>query len=201
MRSSTTSPPPLVLASASPRRSDLLRAAGIAFEVVTADVDESIRAGEAPHAYVSRLAESKARTAAASCPGRFVLGADTVVVLGSSILGKPRDDADARRMLGLLSGRVHGVLTGVCLLSPAASAGQPAAVQVAATSVQMAVLSDAEIGWYVASGEPMDKAGAYAIQSLASRFVERLEGSYSNVVGLPVTLVYGMCRDAGLLLS
>ena len=201
MRSSTTSLAPLVLASASPRRSDLLRAAGIAFEVVTADVDESIRPGEAPHAYVSRLAESKARTAAASCPGRYVLGADTVVVLGSSILGKPRDDADARRMLGLLSGRVHEVLTGVCLLSPTTSAGQPAGVQVAATSVQIAVLSDAEIGWYVSSGEPMDKAGAYAIQGLASRFVERLEGSYSNVVGLPVTLVYGMCRDAGLLLS
>jgi septum formation protein len=202
VRSSTTSSPRLVLASASPRRSELLRAAGVPFDVVTADVDESLRPGEQPDAYVRRLAEDKARTVAAAMSDRYVLGADTVVVLGASILGKPRDAADARRMLALLSGHTHEVLTGVCLVGPAAASGAAAAVtRVAVTAVEMAVLSDAEIDWYVASGEPMDKAGAYAVQGLASRFVRRLEGSYSNVVGLPVALVYGMCRDAGLLLS
>ncbi len=131
----------------------------------------------------------------ATAPGRHVLGADTVVVLGRTVLGKPHDAADARRMLGLLSGRTHEVLTGVCLLSPKGGGDVRVEVRVAVTIVEVAVLSDAEIDWYVASGEPMDKAGAYAIQGLASRFITRIEGSYSNVVGLPVAHVYEMCRD------
>lgn len=182
----------LILASASPRRAELLRAAAIPFEVVVANVDESVLPGEKPRDHVRRLAEAKARAVADRMAGRLVLAADTVVVVDGLILGKPADQADARRMLRLLSGRGHEVMTGVCL---------DRRVEVAVTTVEFAPLSDAEIEWYVASGEPADKAGAYAIQGLASRFVTRLEGSYSNVVGLPVTLVYAMCREAGLLVS
>ena len=185
----------LVLASASPRRAELLRGAGFRFEIITADVDESVRAGESPGRYVGRLAESKARAVAARAGGRAVLGADTVVVCGDAILGKPADVADAKRMLRMLSGRTHQVMTGVCLLAAHRSEG------VATTSVEFAQLTSAEIDWYAASGEPSDKAGAYAIQGLASRFVTRIEGSYSNVVGLPVALVYDLCKQAGILIS
>lgn len=171
----------VVLASASPRRADLLRAAGIPFEVIVADVDEALLSGEAPEAYVTRLARDKAAAVATRARGRRVLAADTAVVIDEHILGKPADAADARRMLGLLSGRTHQVMTGVCLDSE---------VRLATTAVEFAPLSPDEIDQYVASGEPMDKAGAYAIQGLASRFVTRIDGSYSNVVGLPVALVY-----------
>lgn len=192
----------LILASASPRRAELLTAAGIPFDVLAADVDESVRSGEAPEAYVERLAREKAAAVAGQAPGRPVLGADTAVLAGSTVLGKPSDTADARRMLHLLSGTRHQVLTGVCLFRGTA-ARQPDTTEVraAVTIVEFAPLTDEEIDWYVATGEPMDKAGAYAIQGRGSRFVVRIEGSYSNVVGLPVSLVYGMCRRAGLLLS
>jgi septum formation protein len=189
----------LVLASASPRRAELLRGAGFVFDVIVADVDESVRAGETPRDYVMRLAEAKASAVVARAAGRPVLGADTVVVIDGAILGKPAGDEDAKRMLRLLSGKSHQVLTGVCLLG--GRADRPARTEVATTTVEFAPLTAAEIDWYVGSGEPADKAGAYAVQGLASRFVTRLDGSYSNVVGLPVPSVYRMCIDAGLLIS
>jgi septum formation protein len=187
--------PSLILASASPRRAELLGAAGIGFDVQVADVDESRYPGEAPHLYVARLAEAKARAVAQKAAERAVLGADTVVVADDHVLGKPADRADAERMLESLSGRTHLVLTGVCVVAPG-----HLDVEVAATTVEFRALAPAEIQWYVASGEPMDKAGAYAIQGLASRFVTRIDGSYSNVVGLPVELVVRMCAEAGILL-
>ena len=195
--------PNLILASASPRRSELLRAAGIAFEIHPAHVDEDVHEGEAPDAYVLRVAEAKARTIASRFPDRIVLAADTTVVVHGEILGKPCDAADAARMLRLLSGRTHEVLSGICVIGSAdAGHANDAAhvrcdVQLARTLVEFAALTEDEIVWYVASGEAMDKAGAYAIQGLASRFVTRIDGSYSNVVGLPVALVYGMLSSFG----
>lgn len=180
----------LVLASQSPRRSEILRQAGIPFTVRVADVDESVLAGEAPHEYVQRLARAKAYAVEAS-EDETVLGADTTVVIDSEILAKPADAADACRMLTRLSGRRHEVLTGVCLRR-----GTEATCDCVTTSVVFAPLSGAEIAEYVASGEPMDKAGAYAIQGLASKFVERIEGDYFNVMGLPVALVYRRLQNA-----
>ena len=182
----------LVLASGSPRRADLLRAAGYDFEIVITDVDESRRPDETPEGFVRRLAAEKsaaavARTAAPDGPARgrpIVLGADTVVVADGEILGKPRDDAHAEAMLRLLSGKRHMVVTGVSLRQGAYELGR-----VEQTAVYFRALSADEVAWYVASGEGRDKAGAYAIQGLASRFVPRIEGSYSNVVGLPVAAV------------
>jgi septum formation protein len=183
----------IVLASASPRRAELLRAAGIAFDVAPAHVDETVPAGESPEQYVRGVAEAKARAIHRRYPGRVILAADTTVVLGGEILAKPVDAGDAVRMLRLLSGRSHDVLTGVTVVSGEGASDS----RVARTTVEFAPLTAAEIDWYVASGEPMDKAGAYAIQGLASRFVRRIDGSYSNVVGLPVALVYEMLRRAG----
>lgn len=174
----------LVLASQSPRRKEILRQAGIPFTVRVADVDESVQSGELPADYVQRLALAKAYAVEAA-DGEIVLGADTTVVIDGEILAKPEDAADARRMLALLSGRRHEVLTGICLRR-----GGQSTCEYATTGVVFARLSDAEIDEYVASGEPMDKAGAYAIQGLASKFVERIEGDYFNVMGLPVALVY-----------
>ena len=187
--------PILILASASPRRAELLRAAGISFEVHPAHVDEDVHESESPDVYVMRVAEAKARTIAARFPDRVVLGADTTVVLDEHILGKPRDEEDARRMLRILSGRVHEVLSGVCVCGPAKSGRHD--VRLARTRVEFAPLSEDELAWYASSGEPMDKAGAYAIQGLASRFVTRIDGSYSNVVGLPIALVYDMLSGVG----
>jgi septum formation protein len=178
----------IVLASASPRRAELLRAAGIDFEVQPADVDEAITTGESPNEYVSRLAEAKARLVYERDVRRIVLAADTAVVVDADVLGKPLDENDASRMLRRLSGRTHEVLTAISVFHP----GQIVDTRVDTTAVEFAPLSDADIDWYVSSGEPMDKAGAYAVQGLASRFVTRIEGSYSNVVGLPVALVYQM---------
>lgn len=185
----------LILASASPRRSELLRAAGYDFVVRVADVDEAVRTGESPDSYVRRVAIDKAR-AAGPRPDEFVLAADTTVVVDGVILGKPIDSVDAVRMLTLLAGRAHEVLTGVCLLRPA-----DVDVRVAATRVEFLPMSAGEIAWYVASGEPMDKAGAYGIQGRAARFVSRVEGSYSNVVGLPVAVVHEMLVRAGWRMS
>jgi len=178
----------IVLASASPRRAELLRAAGIDFDVQPADVDETSAAGESPSEYVARLAEAKARLVYERDVRRIVLAADTAVVVDEQVLGKPQDDADAARMLRMLSDRSHQVLTAVSVFHP----GQIVDTRVDTTTVEFAALSDTDIAWYVSSGEPMDKAGAYAVQGLASRFVTRIEGSYSNVVGLPVALVYQM---------
>lgn len=189
----------LILASASPRRVDLLRAAGIEVDVRPADVDESIRPAESPGDYVCRVALAKARAISEGLPERLVLGADTAVVVDDQILGKPGDADDARQMLRLLSGRPHVVMTGVALLGWNGKAVADTAVE--CTIVEFAPLSDREIDWYVATNEPMGKAGAYAIQGLASRFVTCVQGSYSNVVGLPVAQVYEMCTKAGLLLS
>ncbi|HVG53992.1 MAG TPA: Maf family protein [Vicinamibacterales bacterium] len=178
----------LVLASASPRRAELLRAAGIDFEVAAANVDETPLPGETAREHVARLAEAKARAVHARDGERIVLAADTVVVVDSQILGKPVDDADAKRMLSLLSARTHEVLTAVSVFHP----GEIVDTRVEVTSVEFTRLSDADIEWYVGTGEPLDKAGAYAVQGLASRFIPRIEGSYSNVVGLPIALVYQM---------
>ena len=187
----------LVLASASPRRAERLRTAGFSFEVHPADVDETPQPGELPAAYALRVARDKAGTTAARCaPGSCILAADTVVVAGTQILGKPEDPGDARRMLALLSGAVHEVLTAVVVRH-----GEREASEVASTRVRFVTLSAAEIDWYVASGEPEGKAGAYAIQGLGSRFVDRIEGSWSNVVGLPVATVYRMLGPAGVLCS
>lgn len=174
----------LILASRSPRRAELLSAAGIAFEVLAADVDETPRASEAPAAYVERLAIEKARAVHALRPDARVLGADTTVTIDGEILGKPVDEADAVRMLRLLSGRAHDVHTGVALVG---AGGVRSAVD--STRVWFDAMTDEDISWYVGTGEPVDRAGAYAIQGFASRFIPRIEGSYSNVVGLPVALV------------
>ncbi len=181
----------LILASASPRRSELLRNAGIVFEVQPADVPEDPLPGEAAKALAERLAREKAMAIARRRPADVVLGADTVVVIDGEILGKPADAADAARMLRMLSGRRHEVITGVCLV-----AGGQWSVASETTSVTMSEISDEEIAKYVATGEPMDKAGAYAIQGIASRWIPRIEGDYSNVVGLPVALVWKMLQQA-----
>jgi septum formation protein len=174
----------LVLASQSPRRAEILRQAGMAFAVRAAPVDEAPRAEEKPEDYVRRLAQAKALAVAAE-PDEIVLGADTIVVIDDESLGKPVDAADARRMLSLLSGRRHVVLTGICLRR-----GEERIVDHASTAVWFAPMSAQEIDDYVTGGEPMDKAGAYAVQGAASKFIPRIEGCYFNVVGLPISLVY-----------
>ncbi len=181
----------LVLASQSPRRSELLRQAGLPFIVRIPGIVESRLSAESPPDYVRRLAIEKARAAAVD-PAEFVLAADTVVVAAGEVLEKPRSVEDAARMLRLLSGRTHTVLTGVCLLHAGV---ERAAVE--ATRVVFAPMTDQEVLDYTASGEPMDKAGAYAIQGRASKFIERIEGCYFNVVGLPVSLVYRLLKAAG----
>ena len=181
----------LILASQSPRRAEILRAAGIRFTVRATEVDESPLEAERAGPYVRRLAEAKALAAAAG-PDEIVLAADTTVAAAGELLAKPADAADARRMLRLLSGRRHEVLTGICLRR-----GEEAIRDHATTAVWFAPLSGAEIDEYVASGEPMDKAGAYAIQGLAAKFVERIEGCYFNVMGLPVALVYRHLKAMG----
>ena len=178
---------PFILASASPRRAELLAKAGIEFDRCPADIDESMLSGESPHEYVRRLAETKAR--AAWRPGTRSLGADTIVVLGGNVLGKPRDELDAKRMLQRLSGQCHSVLTGVAVFG-----GEAVESTCEETRVWFRTLSDREINDYVARGEPLDKAGAYGIQGEAGRFVDRIDGSYSNVVGLPVEVAVAMLR-------
>jgi septum formation protein len=179
----------IVLASQSPRRAALLEMAGIAFDVDPADVDESVREGERPEPYVRRIARAKAETTAARHPGRVVLAADTTVVLDGAILAKPVDRADAARMLRALAGRDHEVLTGVAIARDGRVDDH-----VESTRVTFAPMTEAEIASYVASGEADDKAGAYGIQGLAACFIPRIDGSYSNVVGLPVEVVYRMLR-------
>jgi septum formation protein len=178
----------LLLASSSPRRAEILRAVGWPFEAMAMDIDERPITGESGPAMVERLAFEKAQAAARVSTQRLVLGADTTVVVDSEILAKPEDDGDARRMLRLLSGRWHDVLTGVALVR----GGNDKAPVVAheRTQVRFAAMSDEEIDWYVQSGEPMGKAGAYAVQGRASLFIEEIRGDYWNIVGLPLRLVY-----------
>lgn len=209
----------LILASQSPRRADLLTAAGYRFDVHAVDVDERQRPGERPTAYVERLAITKATQALRELTTGadfIVVGADTAVVVGDRILGKPRDAEDAARMLRLLSGRSHQVMTGLSACRRASNrtehgtqlgAGSAARdfTVVETTTVWFVKLTEEQIAWYVASGEGTDKAGGYAIQGLASRFIPKIEGSYSNVVGLPVaaldTLIQRLSRTPGALAS
>ncbi len=209
----------LVLASQSPRRQDLLRNAGIEFLVQPAEVEEKRLPQESPREFAERAARDKARAVAQLRPADFVLGADTIVVVDGMVLGKPCDAADAARMLRLLSGRSHEVITGVCLISPRRTAsgqwsvasGQrktgapgnsPAMledIRSETTRVFFEPLSEEDISFYIAHGEPMDKAGAYAIQGIASRWIPRIEGCYFNVVGLPVPLVWRILRENRLI--
>jgi len=188
----------LVLASASPRRANILRAAGFDFDLCAVDIDEARRPGEDAVAYVERLALAKAEAGAELHPSRVVLGADTVVVIEGEILGKPLDEDDARRMLRLLSGAWHEVLTGVALVRPDALEQRARNQRVAheLTKVRFAAMTADEIEWYLATGEAMDKAGAYAIQGKAARFMEEIKGDYLNVVGLPVRLLYKLLCES-----
>jgi nucleoside triphosphate pyrophosphatase len=184
----------IVLASASPRRQELLKNAGIEFVVRPAHIPEVPIPGEAPLAFAERMAREKARAICKSSPQDVVLAADTVVAVDDHILGKPKNVEDAVRMLRLLSGRIHSVITGVCL------AGKDfEEVRSEETAVEFSALTDEEIQDYVATGEPADKAGAYAIQGMASRWITKVDGDYYNVVGLPVDLVWRMLREHNLL--
>lgn len=193
--------PRLVLASASPRRRELLANLGLDFEVRPVDLDETPRPGEPAEAYVARLAREKAATARAlgdPDAAELVLAADTVVVLDGELLGKPADPAEARSMLARLAGREHVVHTGVELAESDGRSAVHRAAAVATSRVEMALLDDALIRWYVDSGEPLDKAGSYGIQKLGALFVEAVHGNYTNVVGLPLPTVLKLFRELGL---
>lgn len=179
--------PKIILASASPRRAEILTTVGWPFDVLAVHIDESRRQDEGAADYVQRLAREKAETAAARTVGLNVVGADTTVVIDDQILEKPVDEKDARSMLEMLSGRWHKVLTGVAVVDRKSSQSRVAYQE---TQVKFAAMNNDEIEWYVASGEPMDKAGAYAIQGQGARFIESIRGDYFNVVGLPVRLLY-----------
>jgi septum formation protein len=191
-----------VLASASPRRRELLSGLGLRFEVRPADLDETPRAGEAPRDYVLRLALGKAAARAAA--GELVLAADTVVVAEGELLGKPRDPEDARRMLGRIAGREHTVFSGIALFEPAKEDGTEigelvarSAATVEESRVVLAPLGERDIAWYVATGEPLDKAGSYAVQGIGALFVEAVHGSYTNVVGLPLPATSRLFQELG----
>ena len=185
--------PHLILASASPRRAELLRSAGIPFTVDVADIAEDVKSGESPVQHAERLAREKAEVVAKRNPGKIVLGADTIVVVDEQILGKPRDAADAARMLRLLSGRSHEVVTGVSLAF-LETGNRKLETCSERTKVIFGELDPEDIEAYIATREPMDKAGAYAIQGIASRWITKIEGDYANVVGLPVALVWKMLQ-------
>ena len=183
----------LVLASSSPRRAEILRAVGWPFEVAAANIDERMHDGEDVVEYVERLACEKAEAVAEQRLLGLVLGADTVVAVGGQVLGKPADTRDVRRMLELLNGRWHDVFTGVALVR---AETKEVLVAHELTRVRFAEMTDAEIDWYVSTGEPMDKAGAYAVQGRATLFIEEIEGDYRNIMGLPVRLVYKLARES-----
>jgi septum formation protein len=187
----------IVLASASPRRRELLQQIGLEFDVVSADIDESILPGESPQEHVIRLSSSKAAAIAAreDISGRWVIGSDTIVLLDDQILGKPSDEEDAKRMLRTLSGREHQVLSGYALIDRKLGRQHSEAV---ATRVRFRDLTDTEIERYIATGEPADKAGSYAIQGLGVCFVASIEGSYSNVVGLPLCRLTLTLKEFGI---
>jgi septum formation protein len=204
--------PELILASSSPRRQELLREIGIPFQVHAANINEDQMPGEPPINYALRLAREKAQAVATQYPQSYVLGADTIVVLNGEVLGKPKDHADAARMLRLLSGHSHEVTTAVSLIAPSTispntipsekvAQGTLAETRASTTKVFFREIAEPEIQQYVAGGEPMDKAGAYAIQGGASRWTDRIEGEFSNVVGLPLSLVTEMLKATGLMKS
>jgi septum formation protein len=189
---------PIVLASGSPRRQELLKDAGIEFVVRPANIEEVQRTGEGAGYFAERMARDKARAIRAAAPDAVVLGADTIVVARDQVLGKPTDAADAVRMLRVLSNRQHFVITGVCLIGTDFQGTDFEDIRSEKTAVHFTALTDTEIRDYVATGEPMDKAGAYAIQGMASRWISKIEGDYFNVVGLPVDLVLRMFREHGV---
>ncbi len=189
---------PIVLASASPRRQELLKNAGISFVVRPANIDEVQQPGEGSLHFAERMAADKARAVRTLAPESTVLGADTIVVARDQVLGKPADAADALRMLRLLSNRQHFVITSVCLIGTDLQGADFEDTRSEKTAVHFAPLTDAEIRAYIDTGEPMDKAGAYAIQGGAARWISKIEGDYNNVVGLPVDLVLRMLREHGV---
>ncbi len=184
----------LILASASPRRAEILAAVGWEFKAIAANIDESLEPDEAAEVYVRRLARTKAETVAQRFPDRMVLGADTTVVIAGEILGQPEDDEDARRMLRLLSGQWHEVVTGVALVRAGSA---QVLIDHETTRVLFAEMSAEEIDWYVSTGEPKGKAGAYGIQGKAALFIKGIQGDYFNVVGLPVRLVFELLGRIG----
>jgi len=184
--------PKIILASASPRRAEILRTVGWPFETRIVNIDESRRENEDAVNYVRRLAREKAETAATHASDKAIVAADTTVVIDDHILEKPVDRDDATRMLRLLNNRRHQVLTGIALIK---AAGSKTKIAHEITEVKFASMSDEEIDWYVGTGEPMDKAGAYAIQGLGARFIEGIRGDYFNVVGLPARLLYELINQ------
>lgn len=185
----------LILASASPRRRELLQSINIPFEVMPSDVPEVRAEGESPEEYVARLSRDKAHAIGSRRPDEWVLAADTTVLLGDQLLEKPLDVADAERMLATIAGRTHVVYTGVTLLHVGRGYHD---TRVAESEVRMLPLNRDEIAWYARTGEPLDKAGAYAVQGIGAMFIESIHGSYTNVVGLPLALLFLMLRKAGL---
>jgi septum formation protein len=186
--------PRIILASASPRRAELLKQIGVEFELVPSQIEERPHPDEAPGDYITRIARAKVVAVARERDSGLVIGADTVVVLDGRLIGKPQNQADAHRLLRLLSGRWHAVLTGVALYDVET---RHEVADYEKTLVKFAQLNDTEIDWYVNTGEPMDKAGAYGIQGLGGLFVEEIAGNYYNVVGLPIPLVYRLARRLG----
>jgi len=185
----------IVLASASPRRRELLASIGVEFDVVPSEIPEVRGDGESPEEYVARLSREKAQAIAARHADRWIVAADTTVLLGEQLLEKPADDDDAKRMLATIAGRTHIVYSGVTLLHAARAYRD---TRVAESEVRMLPLTSAEIEWYVATGEPRDKAGAYAAQGIGGMFIDSIHGSYTNVVGLPLALLYEMLKRAGI---
>jgi septum formation protein len=188
-----------ILASTSPRRRELLQSIGVEFEVLPSHVPEIHAPGEPPQDYVQRLAQEKGAEIGRRYPGRWVISADTTVVLNDELLEKPADEADARRMLLQIAGKTHTVFTGVTLQKFAADGATIwRDTQLSSSRVTMLPLTEREIAWYVATGEPLDKAGAYAVQGIGAMFIEAIDGSYSNVVGLPLATLFRMLRKAGI---
>ncbi len=184
-----------VLASSSPRRRELLASIGVEFDVVPSHIPEERQAGEAPEEYVARLSREKAHAIAEQHPSRWVIAADTTVLLGDQLLEKPLDEHDAARMLSLIAGRTHTVYTGVTVQNVDRKYHD---TRVAESEVRMLPLPPEDVEWYVRTGEPMDKAGAYAVQGIGAMFIDSIHGSYTNVVGLPLAMLFQMLRKAGI---
>jgi septum formation protein len=184
-----------ILASSSPRRRELLTSIGMEFDVIPSNIPEQRQQGEAPEEYVARLSREKAEAIAAKNVDRWVIAADTTVLLGEELLEKPVDGADAARMLATIAGRTHIVYTGLTLRNGASGYRE---TRVAESEVRMLPLTAEDIDWYVRTGEPLDKAGAYAVQGIGAMFIDSIHGSYTNVVGLPLALLFQMLRKAGM---
>ena len=184
-----------ILASASPRRRELLASINLDFEVIPSHIPEVRGEGESPEEYVARLSREKAAAIAEKHPADWIIAADTTVLLGDQLLEKPADAGDAARMLATIAGKTHTVYTGVTLLNLAQNWRD---TRVAESEVRMLPLDAREIEWYVATGEPLDKAGAYAVQGTGAMFIDSIHGSYTNVVGLPLATLFGMLRKAGI---